>query len=67
MSYNQEIVWDLFNNYVQASEALDLDKDYRDKVAEMRDKLGRARRRKLGPIAGMAGRKERPQRRSQEP
>jgi alpha-L-fucosidase 2 len=39
VSYNQEIVWDLFNNYVQASDALGLDKEYRDKVAAMRDKL----------------------------
>jgi alpha-L-fucosidase 2 len=39
VSYNQEIVWDLFNNYVQACAALGLDKDYRDKVAAMRDQL----------------------------
>ena len=39
VSYNQEIVWDLFNNYVQAADALGVDKDYRDKVAAMRDKL----------------------------
>ena len=38
-SYNQEIVWDLFNNYVEASDALGIDKDYRDKIAAMRDKL----------------------------
>jgi alpha-L-fucosidase 2 len=39
VSYNQEIVWDLFNNYVQACDALGVDKDYRDKVAAMRDQL----------------------------
>jgi alpha-L-fucosidase 2 len=39
VSYNDEIVWDLFNNYVQACDALGVDKDYRDKVAAMRDKL----------------------------
>jgi alpha-L-fucosidase 2 len=39
VSYNQEIVWDLFNNYVQASAALDVDGDYRKKVTAMRDKL----------------------------
>ena len=38
-SYNQEIVWDLFTNYVEASDALGIDKDYRDKIAAMRDKL----------------------------
>ena len=39
VSYSQEIVWDLFNNYVEAADALDVDKDYRDKIAAMRDKL----------------------------
>jgi alpha-L-fucosidase 2 len=39
VSYNQEIVWDLFNNYVAASEALGVDLDYRAKVLAMRDKL----------------------------
>jgi len=39
VSYNQEIVWDLFNNYVQAAAALGVDKDYRDKIASMRDHL----------------------------
>jgi alpha-L-fucosidase 2 len=39
VSYNQEIVWDLFNNYVQAADALGVDKAYRTKVAGMRDAL----------------------------
>jgi alpha-L-fucosidase 2 len=39
VSYNQEIVWDLFNNYVQAADVLGMDKDYRDKIAGMRDQL----------------------------
>jgi alpha-L-fucosidase 2 len=39
VSYNQEIVWDLFTNYIEAADALGLDKAYRDKVAAMRDKL----------------------------
>lgn len=39
VSYNQEIVWDLFNNYVQATDALGVDKAYRDKIAGMRDRL----------------------------
>jgi alpha-L-fucosidase 2 len=39
VSYNQEIVWDLFNNYVEAADALGVDKNYRDKIAAMRDKL----------------------------
>ncbi len=39
VSYSQEIVWDLFNNYVDAADALGVDKDYRDKIAAMRDHL----------------------------
>jgi alpha-L-fucosidase 2 len=38
-SYNQEIVWDLFNNYIEAADVLGVDRDYRDKIATMRDKL----------------------------
>lgn len=39
VSYNQEIVWDLFNNYVEACDALSIDKENRNSVAAMRDKL----------------------------
>jgi alpha-L-fucosidase 2 len=39
VSYSQEIVWDLFNNYIQAADALGADKDYRDTIAAMRDRL----------------------------
>jgi alpha-L-fucosidase 2 len=39
VSYSQEIVWDLFNNYVEAADALGVDKPYRNKIAAMRDKL----------------------------
>jgi alpha-L-fucosidase 2 len=39
VSYNQEIVWDLFNNFVEASTILDIDADYRTKIAAMRDHL----------------------------
>ena len=39
VSYNQEICWDLFNNYVAASEALGVDAEYRKKIAAMRDRL----------------------------
>ncbi len=39
VSYNQEIVWDLFNNYVEAADTLGVDKSYRDKIAAMRDRL----------------------------
>jgi alpha-L-fucosidase 2 len=39
VTYNQEIVWDLFNNFVQASDALGADKNFRDEIAVLRDKL----------------------------
>jgi alpha-L-fucosidase 2 len=39
VSYAQEIVYDLFTNYVQACDALGIDKDYRDTVQGMRDHL----------------------------
>jgi alpha-L-fucosidase 2 len=39
VSYSQEIVWDLFNNYVQAADALNIDNNYRDQIAALRDKL----------------------------
>ena len=38
-SYNQEIVWDLFSNFVQASTILGVDEAYRAKIAGMRDRL----------------------------
>lgn len=38
-SYGQELVWDLFSNYMDASDILGIDKDYRDRIAALRDKL----------------------------
>jgi alpha-L-fucosidase 2 len=48
VSYDQQIVWDLFTNYIEASEALGVDADYRAKVSAMRAKL-------LGPTIGKWG------------
>ena len=39
VSYCQEIIWDLFNNYVAATKVLDLDQDYGKKIAGLRDRL----------------------------
>jgi alpha-L-fucosidase 2 len=41
VNYSQEIVWDLFNNYVAAADALDTDRVYRNKIAALRDQLVR--------------------------
>ncbi|MBN1360592.1 MAG: glycoside hydrolase N-terminal domain-containing protein [Sedimentisphaerales bacterium] len=48
VTYDQMIVWDLFTNYVEAADVLGIDKDYRDKVAALRDKL-------VGPKIGRWG------------
>jgi alpha-L-fucosidase 2 len=47
-SYEQQLAWDLFTNYIEASEALDVDREYRGKVAAMKARL-------LGPQIGKWG------------
>jgi alpha-L-fucosidase 2 len=42
VSYDQQIIWDLFNNTVEAADALG-DTAYRDEMAAMRDKLAAPR------------------------
>jgi len=39
VTYDQEIAWDLFTNYLEAAQALGIDADYRQKIASMRDRL----------------------------
>ncbi|MCF7674824.1 MAG: glycoside hydrolase N-terminal domain-containing protein [Akkermansiaceae bacterium] len=39
VSFDQEIIWDLFTNYIEASQALGVDPEYRQKVTAMREKL----------------------------
>lgn len=39
VSYSQQIVWDLFANYLDAADALGVDAAYRDKIAALREKL----------------------------
>jgi alpha-L-fucosidase 2 len=39
VSYDQQIIHDLFTNYVEAADKLGLDRAYRDKIATMRGKL----------------------------
>jgi alpha-L-fucosidase 2 len=48
VSMDQELVWDLFTNYLAAGEVLGIDPTYRAKVAAMRAKL-------LGPKIGRWG------------
>jgi len=39
VTYDQEIIWDLFTNYIEASQILNLDPEYRTKVTLLREKL----------------------------
>jgi len=39
VTYDQEIVWDLFTNYLEASAVLGVDAEYRQKVAQLRERL----------------------------
>jgi alpha-L-fucosidase 2 len=39
VTYDQEIVWDLFTNYLDAARVLNADNEYRTAVAAMREKL----------------------------
>ncbi len=39
VTYDQEIVWDLFTNYMEAAGVLGVDAEYRQKVRELREKL----------------------------
>jgi alpha-L-fucosidase 2 len=48
VSHDQQLVWDLFNNTVEAADALGVDREFRDLVAGKRDKL-------LGPKIGKWG------------
>jgi alpha-L-fucosidase 2 len=41
VSYDQEIVWALFNDYVAACDVLGVDKAYRDRIAGLRDRLAK--------------------------
>lgn len=39
VSHDQQLVWDLFSNYIEASEALNVDADYRKKIESLRSRL----------------------------
>lgn len=48
VSFDQQLVWDLFTNFIEASELLGEDKEFREKVASMKARL-------LGPKIGKWG------------
>jgi alpha-L-fucosidase 2 len=39
VTYDQQLIWDLFNNTVEAADVLGTDKEFRDQIAGMRDNL----------------------------
>ncbi len=41
VTYDQEIIWDLFDNTVRAADALGTDKQFRDNIAGLRDRLAK--------------------------
>ena len=43
VSFDQEIIWDLFNNTVEAAELLDIDPAFRQQIAALRDRLAAPR------------------------
>jgi alpha-L-fucosidase 2 len=48
VSHDQQLIWDVFNNTIEAAEALGVDRSFRDSLAVKRDKL-------LGPKIGKWG------------
>jgi alpha-L-fucosidase 2 len=48
VSHDQQLIWDLFNNTVEAANALGIDREFRDTLADKRDHL-------LGPKIGKWG------------
>ncbi len=48
VSHDQQLIWDLFHNTVEAATALGVDRDFRDTIAAKRDKL-------FGPRIGKWG------------
>lgn len=39
VTYDQMIIYDLFTNYIESAEVLDIDKEYRDHIADLKDHL----------------------------
>jgi alpha-L-fucosidase 2 len=50
VSYDQQIVWDLFSNTVQAADTLGIDKTFRDQIAASRDRLAGPRTGRWGQL-----------------
>ena len=53
--HDQQIIWDLFQNYREMAQALGVDADYQAKVADMQAHLAPNKIGTLGPTPGMAG------------
>ncbi len=43
VSFDQELIWDLFNNTVEAADVLGIDRPFREQIAALRDRLAAPR------------------------
>ena len=55
VSHDQQLIWDLFNNTVEAADALGIDREFRDTIAGQARQAARPEDRQVGPTAGMDG------------
>jgi len=58
VSYDQQILWDLFDNSVQAAEALGIEPAYRQRLAAVRDRLAAPRTGRWGQLLEWLDEKE---------
>lgn len=50
VAHDQQIIWDLFTNYIEAADVLGIDKSYRERIADMRERLDGPRIGKWGQL-----------------
>jgi len=50
VTYDQMLIWDLFTNTIEAADELEIDREFRDRLAELRDKLLRPKIGKWGQL-----------------
>jgi len=60
VTYDQEIIWDLFNNTVEAADALGIDKAFRNDIAALRDRLAAPRVGRWGQLLEWLNEKDDP-------
>ena len=53
VSFEQELIWNLFTDTIEASEALGTDKDFRNLLETKLRQTARSQDRQVGAVAGM--------------